>query len=140
MTGSACGCGERAPESATDSREAVPQTATNGDGTPLESPGADLRGFPADIPIPDGLRTTAVNSLEPGSLTALFTGDMEPEDVAKVFEDGLRKQGWSIDESRRRGDDLGLFARKEQRIASVIVTRISGKLHVELGVWSPKAE
>lgn len=97
-----------------------------------------MHGLPDDIPIPDGLRTTSVSSDEPGSLVVLFTGDLEPDEVARVFAEGLRSHGWSIDESAKKGDDLGLFARKEQRIASVVVTRLSGKLHVELGVWSPR--
>ena len=36
-----------------------------------------------------------------------------------------------------RGIELGLLARKDQRVASVVVTRLSGKLHVELGLWAP---
>lgn len=141
VSGSACGCGDRAarPESPGDSSAAEP-VSPNGvrDPVSLDFAGPDLRRLPADIPIPDGLRATSVSSTEPGSLVALFTGDAEPDEVARGFADGLRKEGWSIDESHKRGDDLGLFARKQQRIASVVVTRLSGKLHVELGVWSPR--
>ena len=93
-------------------------------------------GLPEDLPIPDGLKTVSVTSEEPGSTIALFTGDLEPDDVARSFAEGLRKTGWSIDESRR-GTELGMLARKKQRVASVVVTRLSGKLHVELGVWAP---
>ena len=93
-------------------------------------------GLPEDLPIPDGLKTVSVTSEEPGSTIALFTGDLEPDDVARSFAEGLRKTGWSIDESRR-GAELGMLARKKQRVASVVVTRLSGKLHVELGVWAP---
>jgi hypothetical protein len=96
-----------------------------------------VRGLPDDIPIPEGLHSTSVQSEEPGSVVALFTGDLEPDDVARQFAEGLRRSGWSIDESRK-GDDLGLFAHKQERIASVVVTRLSGRLHVELGVWAPK--
>jgi hypothetical protein len=139
VTGSACGCGERAPVGPkSDSTGGA--ASPNGDAPASDAPSAQLAGFPADIPIPEGLRATSVTSAEPGSLVALFTGDLEPDAVARGFEDGLRKQGWSIDESRHgeADGDLGLFARKQQRIASVVVTRLSGKLHVELGVWEPR--
>ena len=108
---------------------------------PLAEAAAELfplapSGLPEDLPIPDGLKTVSVTSEEPGSTIALFTGDLEPDDVARSFAEGLRKTGWSIDESRR-GAELGMLARKKQRVASVVVTRLSGKLHVELGVWAP---
>jgi hypothetical protein len=110
-------------------------------GTELPAPVPDLpaltpEGLPEDLPIPDGLKTILVTSDEPGSTTALFTGDLDPDDVARSFAEGLRKTGWSIDESRG-GSELGLLARKNQRVASVVVTRLSGKLHVEVGVWAP---
>jgi hypothetical protein len=108
---------------------------------PLAEAAAELprlapSGLPEDLPIPDGLKTVSITSEEPGSTTALFTGDLEPDDVAKSFADGLRKTGWTIDESRT-GAELGLLARKKERVTSVVVTRLSGKLHVELGVWAP---
>ena len=99
-------------------------------------PPLTAEGLPEDLPIPDGLKAVLVSSDEPGSTTALFTGDLDPDDVARSFEDGLRKSGWTIDESKT-GAELGLLARKQQRVASVVVTRLSGKLHVELGVWQP---
>jgi hypothetical protein len=110
-------------------------------GDPLTAAAGDLpalapSGLPEDLPIPEGLKTVSISSEEPGSTTALFTGDLEPDDVAKSFAEGLRKRGWSIDETRG-GAEHGLLARKQQRIASVVVTRLSGKLHVELGVWAP---
>jgi hypothetical protein len=97
-----------------------------------------MESLPTDVPIPEGLQATSVSSQEPGSLVALFTGDLEPEEVVRVFGEGLRGQGWAIDDSQSKGSDLGLFARKNERIASVVATRLSGKLHVELGLWSPK--
>ena len=99
-------------------------------------PALTAEGLPEDLPIPDGLKAILVTSDEPGSTTALFTGDLDPDDVAHSFAEGLRKTGWTIDESRG-GSELGLLARKNQRVASVVVTRLSGKLHVELGVWAP---
>jgi hypothetical protein len=129
-------CGQR------DGTASASQSAASADGStePL-SAAADLpaltpEGLPEDLPIPDGLKTVLVTSDEPGSTTALFTGDLDPDDVAHSFAEGLRKTGWSIDESRG-GSELGLLARKNQRVASVVVTRLSGKLHVELGVWAP---
>ena len=101
-----------------------------------EAPALTAEGLPEDLPIPDGLKAVLVSSDEPGSTTALFTGDLDPDDVARSFEDGLRRSGWTIDESKG-GAELGLLARKQQRVASVVVTRLSGKLHVELGVWQP---
>jgi hypothetical protein len=137
VSGSACGCGERAV-SAKRAGESGGEAPRSASGARLESGATTVTGIPEDIPIPEGLRTTSVSSEEPGSLVALFTGELEPDDVARGFADGLRTRGWSIDQSRRKGDELGVFARKEQRIASVVVTRLSGKLHVELGVWSPR--
>jgi len=101
--------------------------------------GADgAEPLPADIPIPDGLRSVSVTATQPGALVALFTGDLDPEEVARGFAEGLKGAGWSVDQSRSTGSDLGLLARKDQRTASVVVTRLSGRLHVELGVWSPR--
>jgi hypothetical protein len=139
VSGTACGCGERAATAkrAGDSGETAPPSADGVGDAAAELPNGGVRGVPDDIPIPEGLRATAISSDEPGSVVALFTGDLEPDDVARVFAEGLRSHGWSIDESGKKGDDLGLFARKQERIASVVVTRLSGKLHVELGVWSP---
>jgi hypothetical protein len=102
-------------------------------------PALTSEGLPEDLPIPDGLKAILVTSDEPGSTTALFTGDLDPDDVARSFAEGLRKTGWSIDESRG-GSEFGLLARKNQRVASVVVTRLSGKLHVELGLWAPPAK
>jgi hypothetical protein len=133
-----CGCGER-PRGANHSPDAHP--VVEGD---VAAPGSvDVaagrpQGLPEDIPIPDGLRATSVNELQPGSVVAVLTGELDPDDVARNFADSMRDQGWAIDESRAHGNDLGLFAHKNERIASVVVTRLDGKLHVELGVWSPE--
>ncbi len=140
-SGSACGCGERAASARheSDSEHAGSPPAdgsTGADGS--EAAKASSEGLPEDIPIPEGLRATSVSSDRPGSLVALFTGDLEPADVARTFADGLRREGWTIDDSHAKGADLGLFARKDERLASVVVTRLYGKLHVELGVWSPQ--
>jgi hypothetical protein len=144
VSGTACGCGERAASAGRggDSSGAGSAAAESAVSHPPESgaeePSSNVAdGLPDDIPIPDGLRATSVSSEEPGSLVALFTGDLEPEEVARTFAEGLRKQGWSTAESQR-GDEKGVFARKKERIASLVVTRLSGKLHVELGVWSPR--
>jgi len=135
---SACGCGDRS-QSAKRGADSVTPAAQSADGAAAAAEtSASALGVPEDIPIPEGLRPTSVTSEEPGSLVALFTGDLEPDDVARGFADGLRDQGWAINESGRKGGELGVFARKKQRIASVVVTRLSGKLHVELGVWAPR--
>ena len=135
--GSACGCGDRS-QTAKPSGDSVAPAAESAEAAAAAETSQIQAGLPDDIPIPDGLRTTSVSSEEPGSLVALFTGDLEPDQVARGFADGLKKQGWAIDQSGRPGGELGVFARKQQRIASVVVTRLAGKLHVELGVWSPK--
>ncbi|HKC51188.1 MAG TPA: hypothetical protein VKF60_10380 [Myxococcota bacterium] len=137
VSGAACGCGERpaTAKRAGDSAETAPGSASGAAAEELANGG--VQGVPDDIPIPDGLRAISVSSDEPGSLVVVFTGDLEPEAVARVFGEGLRSHGWSIAESGAKGDDLGVFARKQERIVSVVVTRLSGKLHVELGVWSP---
>jgi hypothetical protein len=136
---SACGCGQRTASAtrAGDSPAAEPASA-NGVADDPQAPPLALGGLPEDIPIPDGLHATSVESGEPGSLVAVFTGDLDPDDATRLFADGLRGQGWSIDDSRTRGAELGLIASKKQRIASVVITRLSGKLHVELGVWAPR--
>jgi hypothetical protein len=131
----ACGRSEgNAPPSQAGS-DSGEQAGAPGDGSP-DGPALTPEGLPEDLPIPDGLKAVLVSSDEPGSTTALFTGDLDPDDVARSFADGLRKTGWSIDETRG-GSEQGLLARKKDRVASVVVTRLSGKLHVELGVWAP---
>jgi len=135
VLGAASACGR------SDGNAAAAAPVTDGDHTSAAVQEADLpsltpEGLPDDLPIPDGLKAVLVSSDEPGSTTALFTGDLDPDDVARSFADGLRKSGWTIDESKG-GAELGLLARKQQRVASVVVTRLSGKLHVELGVWQP---
>ena len=139
--GVACGRGDRRVEAPLASLPAagapvgVPASVSGGPRQPtLEGVPDDI---PVDIPVPAGLHPTSISSTEPGSLVALFTGDLDPEDVARQFGDTLRGAGWMIDQSRSTGTDLGLLAHKDQRMASVVVTRLDGKLHVELGVWSP---
>lgn len=126
-----------------DGNGAAPSTAGPGaeptaaaDHPDSDTPSLTPEGLPEDLPIPDGLKPVLVSSDEPGSTTALFTGDLDPDDVARSFAEGLLKSGWTIDESKG-GAELGLLARKHERIASVVVTRLSGKLHVEVGVWAP---
>ncbi|HTO08038.1 MAG TPA: hypothetical protein VMR86_13400 [Myxococcota bacterium] len=137
VTAVVCGCGERQPAGSHPSESADvtgPGGAAAAEIADTKSPADDL---PDDIPIPDGLHSVSVSSEEPGSLVALFTGEVDPDVVVRDFSEGLRTRGWAIDDSHSRGDERGVFAHKEQRIASVIVTRLSGKLHVELGVWAP---
>ena len=133
----ACGRGERAAEAPLAALPAVPAADPGSDGGATPGPADPAERLPDDIPVPNGLRSMSVTSIEPGSLVVLLTGELEPEDVARGFADGLRRSGWSIDESRSTGSELGLLARKDQRMASVVVTRLAGRLHVELGVWSP---
>jgi hypothetical protein len=135
--GTACGRAEHAPEAPLAALPADPAPGSDRDTTAAADPAPSER-MPEDIPIPTGLRSLSVTSLEPGSLVALYTGELDPEEVAKIFADGLKRTGWSIDQLRSAGSELGLLARKDQRMASVVVTRLSGRLHVELGVWSPK--
>jgi len=106
----------------------------NGDG-PAAPSGVLPATFPRDIPIPEGLVTRSVQSERPGSYVALFTGDLEPDAVHELFEKLLLEEGWTIDRSRGAGPEYGLFAEKDDRITTVIATRIDGKLHVELGVY-----
>ena len=91
--------------------------------------------FPRDIPLPEGLVPQSVQSEHAGSYVALFTGELEPEVVYEFFAKRLAAEGWTIDKSRGAGPEYGLFAQKDQRIATVIATRLDGKLHVELGVY-----
>ena len=133
--GSACGQKD-GTAAASQPAELAAQAAAEPTGALPDVPALTSEGLPEDLPIPDGLKAILVTSDEPGSTTALFTGDLDPDDVAQSFAEGLRKTGWTIDESRR-GSELGMLARKKERVASVVVTRLSGKLHVELGVWAP---
>lgn len=135
----ACGRNERTAEAPLAALPAELTPDSDHDAAPVGGGGrADAERVPEDIPVPRGLRSLSVNSTEPGALVAVYTGDLDPEEVAKGFADGLKRTGWSIDESRSTGSDLGLLARKDQRMASVVVTRLSGRLHVELGVWAPR--
>ncbi len=92
-------------------------------------------GFPRDVPIPAGLVATSVQSENAGSYVALFTGELEPEGVHERFARLLTEEGWTIDRARSLGPEFGLFASKGERIATVIATRLDGKLHVELGIY-----
>jgi hypothetical protein len=136
VSGFVCGCGER-PHAASHAGESSQANASGGAAAAEVGPLDPAEDLPDDIPIPNGLHSVSVTSEEPGSLVALFTGELDPDSVVSQFSDGLRTSGWAIDDSRSRGDERGVFAHKEQRIASVVVTRLSGKLHVELGVWAP---
>jgi len=137
--GVACGRTQRAPDPPLAALPAAdPAQDPDHDGAAPVDDRQRAERVPDDIPIPTGLRSLSVTSIQPGSLVALYTGDLEPEEVAKGFADGLKRTGWSIDQSRSSGSDLGLLASKDQRTASVVVTRLSGRLHVELGVWAPR--
>jgi hypothetical protein len=91
--------------------------------------------FPRDIPIPEGLVAQSVLSEHAGSYVALFTGELDPDSVHLFFAKRLAEEGWTIDKTRGNGPEYGLFAQKDQRITTVIATRLEGKLHVELGVY-----
>lgn len=114
----------------------APPASPNGvDGAAPVRHGALPASFPRDIPIPDGLTAKTIQSEHAGSYVALFTGDLEPEAVYEFFAEHLASEGWSIDKAHGAGPEYGLFARKDERITTVISTRIEGRLHVELGVY-----
>jgi hypothetical protein len=130
--GSTLACGgerRRAGVASADTLAAYPVAA----GAAADSARVALP-LPADVAIPEGLRATSVSTQQVGAVVALFTGDLAPDEVATSFESSLRAQGWTIDSSREGGPELGLLARKQGRIATVVATRLSGKLHVELGL------
>ena len=81
-----------------------------------------------------GLVAESVQSEHAGSYVALFTGELDPDAVHRFFAKTLEEHGWVIDKSRVDGAEYGLLAQKDQRIATVIATRLDGRLHVELGV------
>ncbi len=103
-------------------------------GPPAERHDALPASFPHDIEIPAGLIAKTVESEHAGSYVAIFTGDLDPEAVYAFFSEHLVAEGWTIDKAQGAGSELGIFARKGERIATVICTRIDGRLHVELGV------
>jgi hypothetical protein len=134
-----CGSDERArsgsPAGAGDVA-AEPTPKPNGVGGPGSEHHASLpAAFPRDIPIPDGLVAKSVDSEHAGSYVAIFTGDLDPEAVYEFFSARLVAEGWTIDKALGAGPELGIFASKGPRIATVICTRIDGRLHVELGVF-----
>lgn len=137
----ACGRSENAPvepDGNAVAAEAPPAPAASQNGVAVAAParqGALPASFPRDIPIPEGLTAKSVQSEHAGSYIALFTGDLEPEAVYRFFSEHLAAEGWSIDKAHGAGPEYGIFARKEERIATVISTRIDGRLHVELGVY-----
>lgn len=90
--------------------------------------------FPQDIKLPAGLIAKSVVSENAGSYVAIFTGDLDPEVVYAFFNEHLLAEGWKIDKALGVGPELGIFANKGDRIATVICTRLDGRLHVELGV------
>ena len=103
------------------------------DGPDAERHDALPASFPQDIKLPAGLIAKSVESENAGSYVALFTGDLDPEVVYKFFNEHLLAEGWRIDKAQGDGPELGIFASKGDRIATVICTRIDGRLHVELG-------
>jgi len=137
----ACGRSENAPVATEPEAGAVghePPADPSQNGVAGAAPvrhGALPASFPRDIPIPEGLTAKSVQSEHAGSYIALFTGDLEPEAVYRFFSEHLAAQGWSIDKAHGAGPEYGLFARKDERITTVITTRIDGRLHVELGVY-----
>ena len=138
ISSTACGRSERAqadielPVRDVAAEVSPPQ---NGDDGPVaERHDALPASFPHDIKIPAGLIAKSVESENAGSYVALFTGDLDPEAVYKFFSAHLLAEGWRIDKANGVGPELGIFASKGDRIATVICTRIDGRLHVELGV------
>ncbi|MEX2207667.1 MAG: hypothetical protein WEF50_15685 [Myxococcota bacterium] len=114
---------------------AEPEPPHNG----VEPPSAERHdalpaSFPQDIKLPAGLIAKSVVSENAGSYVAIFTGDLDPEVVYGFFSEHLLAEGWKIDKALGVGPELGIFASKGGRIATVICTRIDGRLHVELGV------
>ena len=136
-----CAACERSSPAAVGDAQLLPgSTLAAADGAPPDGVnGAAVNrlpaAFPRDIPIPTGLVAQSVQSEHAGSYMALFTGDLDPDSVHRTFEQQLVAQGWTIDKTRGDGPEYGLFAEKGDRIATVIATRIDGKLHVELGVY-----
>ena len=128
----ACGRSENAPavaEPTADSTERAAPSPNGVAGAASSRYGALPASFPRDIPIPEGLTAKSVQSEHAGSYIALFTGDLEPEAVYRYFSEHLAAEGWSIDKAHGAGPEYGLFARKDERIATVISTRIDGRLH-----------
>ena len=134
----ACGSDERVvadPANGGLDVAAEPSPPENGVETPAaERHDALPTSFPRDIKIPAGLIAISVNSENAGSYVALFTGSLDPEVVYAFFSEHLTAEGWRIDKALGAGKELGIFASKGSRIATVIATRIDGRLHVELGV------
>jgi hypothetical protein len=134
----ACGSQERGaadPVSGVNDVAAEAAGAENGVEIPdPERHDALPASFPQDIKIPQGLLAVSVESASAGSYVALFTGDLDPEVVYAFFSEHLASEGWRIDKAHGAGAELGIFASKGARIATVIATRIDGRLHVELGV------
>jgi hypothetical protein len=137
ISSTACGQSERgeavAERAAHDvAAEAAPPP--NGVGGPAAQRSDALpASFPHDIKIPAGLVARTVESQHAGSYVAIFTGDLDPEAVYAFFTEHLVAEGWTIDKAQGSGSELGIFASKGERIATVICTRIDGRLHVELG-------
>jgi hypothetical protein len=138
ISSTACGQSEREP---TDVQ--VPGSDVAAEAGPphngVEVPNAERHdalpaSFPQDIKLPAGLIAKSVESENAGSYVAIFTGDLEPEVVYEFFNEHLLAEGWQIDKALGVGPELGIFASKGSRIATVICTRIDGRLHVELGV------
>jgi hypothetical protein len=138
ISSTACGQSEReqvdAEPLASEVSAGLPPPPNGVAAPPAERHDALPASFPHDIPIPGGLIAKTVESEHAGSYLAIFTGDLEPDAVYEFFSEHLVAKGWTIDKARGAGSELGLFARKGDRIATVISTRIDGKLHVELGV------
>ncbi len=138
ISSTACGQNEREPN---DAERPVRDVAAEASPPPngVERPSAERNdalpaSFPQDIKIPAGLVAKTVDSENAGSYVAIFTGDLDPEVVYEFFSEHLLAEGWQIDKAQGAGPELGIFARKGSRIATVIATRIDGRLHVELGV------
>ena len=132
----ACGQGESAAGHPPASVVAQPELAESEDPPARVAARNDAlpAAFPHDIPIPAGLTARSVLSEHAGSYAAIFTGDLDPEDVYHFFNDHLIAEGWTIDKAQVGGHEFGLLASKGSRITTVICTRIDGALHVELGV------
>jgi hypothetical protein len=138
LASTACGQGERASAGVEpDVRDVAAEASPPQNG--VEAPSAERHdalpaSFPQDIKLPAGLVAKSVDSANAGSYVALFTGDLDPEVVYAFFSEHLVAEGWRIDKAQGAGEELGIFASKGERIATVICTRIDGRLHVELGV------
>ena len=127
-----------APDAKAPGAAATPPSAAKVPVLPSESPppapswtGKLPPDFPADIPQFPGAKVVGSRASHDQGLAATFSTEAAVDEVVSFYSDAFAAQGWSTD-IRTLGDGTAVFADKENRTATAMVTSAEGTTHVNV--------